>query len=181
MSRFLGTLVLAMFAGIAGANAQAYPTRPITLVVPFLRAAHQRLRHHGGTDAACRSGSRSAIENVGGAGGSIGVGRRACGAGRLHLRHRPMGYPCRQHHLQARLRSRKGFRADRAGFQQSATDGRQDDLPANTLGELVDLDAGQPRQDQFRQPERGGQCLRRAVQAPYHEGAVHSLSPPVRR
>ena len=34
MSRFLGTLVLAMFAGIAGANAQAYPTRPITLVVP---------------------------------------------------------------------------------------------------------------------------------------------------
>src|SRR5256885_1473713 len=35
--------------------------------------------------------------------------RRPCGAGRLHLRHRPMGHPCRQHHLQTRLRSGKGF------------------------------------------------------------------------
>jgi len=78
MSRFLGTLVLAMFAGIAGANAQAYPTRPITLVVPFPPG--------GSTDAAARImaermrvplGQPIVIENVGGAGGSIGVGRVA--------------------------------------------------------------------------------------------------------
>jgi tripartite-type tricarboxylate transporter receptor subunit TctC len=78
MSRFLGALVLAMFAGIAGAHAQNYPTRPITLVVPFPPG--------GSTDAAARImaermrvplGQTIVIENVGGAGGSIGVGRVA--------------------------------------------------------------------------------------------------------
>lgn len=78
MSRFLGALVLAMFAGIAGAHAQNYPTRPITLVVPFPAG--------GSTDAAARImaermraplGQTIVIENVGGAGGSIGVGRVA--------------------------------------------------------------------------------------------------------
>jgi tripartite-type tricarboxylate transporter receptor subunit TctC len=78
MSRFLGALVLAMFAGIAGAHAQNYPTRPITLVVPFPPG--------GSTDAAARImaermrsslGQPIVIENVGGAGGSIGVGRVA--------------------------------------------------------------------------------------------------------
>ena len=78
MSRFLGALVLAMLAGIAGAHAQSYPTRPITLVVPFPPG--------GSTDAAARImaermrsslGQPIVIENVGGAGGSIGVGRVA--------------------------------------------------------------------------------------------------------
>ena len=78
MSRFLGALVLAMCAGIAGAQAQNYPTRPITLVVPFPPG--------GSTDAAARImaermraplGQPIVIENVGGAGGSIGVGRVA--------------------------------------------------------------------------------------------------------
>jgi tripartite-type tricarboxylate transporter receptor subunit TctC len=78
MSRFLGALVLAMFAGLGGAHAQNYPTRPITLVVPFPPG--------GSTDAAARImaermrvplGQTIVIENVGGAGGSIGVGRVA--------------------------------------------------------------------------------------------------------
>ena len=78
MSRFLGALVLAMFAGIAAAHAQNYPTRPITLVVPFPAG--------GSTDAAARImaermraplGQTIVIENVGGAGGSLGVGRVA--------------------------------------------------------------------------------------------------------
>src|SRR5258707_33451 len=38
-----------------------------------------------------------------------GGARRPFGAERLHLRHRPMGHPCRQNHLQTRLRSGKGF------------------------------------------------------------------------
>ena len=78
MTRFLGALVLAMLAGIAGAQAQDFPTRPITLVVPFPPG--------GSTDAAARImaermraplGQPIVIENIGGAGGSIGVGRVA--------------------------------------------------------------------------------------------------------
>src|SRR3982074_3422304 len=78
MSRFLGALVLAFFSSLAGAQAQGYPSRPITLVVPFPPG--------GSTDAAARImaermraplGQPIVIENVGGAGGSIGVGRVA--------------------------------------------------------------------------------------------------------
>jgi tripartite-type tricarboxylate transporter receptor subunit TctC len=78
MSRFLVALVVAVFAGIGGAQAQSYPSRAITLVVPFPPG--------GSTDAAARImaermrgslGQPIVIENVGGAGGSIGVGRVA--------------------------------------------------------------------------------------------------------
>src|SRR4051812_18813122 len=64
--------------GVGNANAQNYPSRPITLVVPFPPG--------GSTDAAARImaermrttlGQSVVIENVGGAGGSIGVGRVA--------------------------------------------------------------------------------------------------------
>jgi tripartite-type tricarboxylate transporter receptor subunit TctC len=74
----LVALALAILAGIAGAQAQTYPSRPITLVVPFPPG--------GSTDAAARImaermraplGQPIVIENVGGAGGSIGVGRVA--------------------------------------------------------------------------------------------------------
>src|ERR1700674_17231 len=78
MRSFLVALVLATFASIVGAQAQNYPTRPITLVVPFPPG--------GSTDAAARIlaermraplGQPVVIENIGGAGGSIGVGRVA--------------------------------------------------------------------------------------------------------
>ena len=69
-------LSLVILAGAGGAEAQTYPSRPITLVVPFPPG--------GSTDAAARImaermrvplGQPVVIENVGGAGGSIGVGR----------------------------------------------------------------------------------------------------------
>src|SRR6266403_501475 len=78
MSRLLGALVLAIFSSLAGAQAQVYPSRPITVVVPFPAG--------GSTDAVGRIvaermrallGQPVIIENVGGAGGSIGVGRVA--------------------------------------------------------------------------------------------------------
>src|SRR5450631_4769695 len=78
MSRFLVTLVLAITAGIGGAQAQSYPSRQITLVVPFPPG--------GSTDVAARIlaermrpilGQSIIIENQGGAGGSIAVGRVA--------------------------------------------------------------------------------------------------------
>src|SRR5471030_3135972 len=81
MNRFLAALALAMMGGIPGAQAQTYPSRQITLVVPFPPG--------GSTDAAARImaermriplGQSVVIENVGGAGGSIGVGRVALAA-----------------------------------------------------------------------------------------------------
>src|SRR5438128_6620451 len=78
MKRLWVALSLTILAGAADAQAQAYPSRPITLVVPFPPG--------GSTDAAARImaermraplGQTIVIENVGGAGGSIGVGRVA--------------------------------------------------------------------------------------------------------
>ena len=78
MRRLSLALAFAALVGIAGADAQSYPTRPITLIIPFPAG--------GSTDAIGRIvaermraslGQPIIIENVGGAGGSIGVGRVA--------------------------------------------------------------------------------------------------------
>src|SRR5881227_2003322 len=78
MRRFLVALVLAIFAGIVAVQAQTYPSRSITIIVPFPPG--------GSTDTAARImaermrpllGQPIVIENVGGAGGAIGVGRVA--------------------------------------------------------------------------------------------------------
>jgi tripartite-type tricarboxylate transporter receptor subunit TctC len=79
--RMLLAIVLAVLAGLGPATAQdAYPSRPITLVVPYPPG--------GVTDTLARLladrmktilGQTIVIENVGGAGGSIGVGRIARG------------------------------------------------------------------------------------------------------
>src|SRR3979490_2841456 len=78
MRRLLLALGLGIFGGIVGAQAQTYPSRPITLVVPFPPG--------GSTDAAARImaermraplGQPVVIENIGGGGGSIAVGRVA--------------------------------------------------------------------------------------------------------
>ncbi len=71
-------MVCALFAVLPAAHAQNFPTRPITLIVPFPPG--------GSTDVAGRIladrmgtalGQPVVVENVGGAGGSIGVGRLA--------------------------------------------------------------------------------------------------------
>jgi tripartite-type tricarboxylate transporter receptor subunit TctC len=78
MRRLIIAIALTAFAGIAGAQAQTYPSRQITIVVPFPPG--------GSTDVAGRImaekmrpllGQPVIIENVGGAGGSIAVGRVA--------------------------------------------------------------------------------------------------------
>src|ERR1700755_2397191 len=78
MRRLFVALALTIVAAIAVAQAQTYPVRSLTLVVPFPPG--------GSTDAAARImaermraslGQPIVIENVGGAGGSIGVGRVA--------------------------------------------------------------------------------------------------------
>ena len=78
MAKLFGALALLVASGIASAQAQTYPSRQITLVVPFPPG--------GSTDVAARImaekmrpilGQPVIIENVGGAGGSIAVGRVA--------------------------------------------------------------------------------------------------------
>jgi tripartite-type tricarboxylate transporter receptor subunit TctC len=78
MRRLLSALATILVASIAVAQADTYPSRPVTLVVPFPPG--------GSTDAAARImaermraplGQSVVIENIGGAGGSIGVGRVA--------------------------------------------------------------------------------------------------------
>jgi tripartite-type tricarboxylate transporter receptor subunit TctC len=74
-----GAVALARtLAGVSAAAAQAYPTRPVTMVVGFAAG--------GGADVMARTiaepmrlslGQRVLIENVTGANGSIGVGRVA--------------------------------------------------------------------------------------------------------
>jgi len=70
------TFIAATFFGTAGASAQNFPTRPVTIVVPFAAG--------GPADAMARVigdrmrvslGQQVIIENVAGAGGSTGVGR----------------------------------------------------------------------------------------------------------
>src|SRR6187431_390376 len=78
MKKIAVAVALALLASVAAAQAQTYPSRPITLVVPFPPG--------GSTDAIARImaermrpilGQPVIIENVGGAGGSIAVGRVA--------------------------------------------------------------------------------------------------------
>lgn len=77
MSRLIAALFMIVCA-VATAQAQTFPSRPLSLIVPFPPG--------GSTDAAARImaermreslGQPIVVENVGGAGGSIGVGRLA--------------------------------------------------------------------------------------------------------
>jgi tripartite-type tricarboxylate transporter receptor subunit TctC len=78
MKKLVAAIALAAAAWIGGAQAQTWPTRPVTLLVPFPPG--------GSTDTAARIigdrmrpalGQTVVIENAGGAGGSIAVGRLA--------------------------------------------------------------------------------------------------------
>ena len=97
MKKLIGAIALAVLAGLAGAQAQTFPSRQITLVVPFPPG--------GSTDVAARImaekmrpilGQPVIIENSGRRRRQHrGRPRRARRAGRLHHRHRPVGHPRR--------------------------------------------------------------------------------------
>jgi tripartite-type tricarboxylate transporter receptor subunit TctC len=76
MRKFVLSVLFAVLASAAPASAQTYPSRPITIIVPFAAG--------GPSDAMARIlaermkttlGETLLVENVTGAGGSIGVGR----------------------------------------------------------------------------------------------------------
>jgi tripartite-type tricarboxylate transporter receptor subunit TctC len=139
MRALWAALSLLVIAGAADANAQSYPSRPITLVVPFPPG--------GSTDAAARImaermrsnlGQSIVIENVGGAGGSIGVGRVARAA--------PDGYTFDIGQWDTHVGSiiykldydlEKDFEPIALISNNPQLMVAKKDLPANTLGELV--------------------------------------------
>jgi tripartite-type tricarboxylate transporter receptor subunit TctC len=69
-------VLLASIAGVTHASAQTYPTKPITIVVPFAAGGpSDALARILGDRMKATLGQSFVIENVTGAGGSIGVGR----------------------------------------------------------------------------------------------------------
>src|SRR5437870_2529369 len=75
--RIGGTL---LFAGLSclGAQAQDYPTRPITILVPFAAGGpSDTLARNLGNTMSATLKQQMIIENVGGAGGTLGIARAA--------------------------------------------------------------------------------------------------------
>src|ERR1700749_718773 len=139
MRKHFVALALAIFAAIGSAQAQTYPVRSLTLVVPFPPG--------GPTDAAARImaermraplGQPIVIENIGGAGGSIGVGRVARAA--------PDGYTFDIGQWDTHVGSiiykldydlEKDFEPIGLVSNNPQLLVAKNDLPANTVGELV--------------------------------------------
>ena len=139
MRKLFAAAILVVLAGVTDAQAQTYPSRPITLVVPFPPG--------GSTDAAARImaermrsslGQPVVIENIGGAGGSIAVGRVARAA--------PDGYTFDIGQWDTHVGSiiykldydlEKDFEPIALVTNNPQLMVAKNDLPANTLGELV--------------------------------------------
>jgi tripartite-type tricarboxylate transporter receptor subunit TctC len=78
MKTGIWTIVIALVAGIAPLRAQDYPSRPITVVVPFPAGGASDVVARIVTNQMAKSlGQSFIIENVGGAGGTIGSARVA--------------------------------------------------------------------------------------------------------
>ena len=127
-------------AGAGLAWGQAYPTKVITIIVPFSAG--------GPTDTVTRLlaqamsktlGQQVIVENVGGAGGTIGATRAAKAA--------PDGYTLLLHHIgmattpdalpQAALPLDRGLRAHRPRHRRADDAGRRKEFPAKDLKELI--------------------------------------------
>ncbi len=138
MSRLIAALLMVVCAA-ASVQAQTFPSRPLSLIVPFPPG--------GSTDAAARImaermretlGQPIVIENVGGAGGSIGVGRLARSA--------PDGYTFDIGQWDTHVGSiiykldydlEKDFEPIALVSNNPQLLVAKNDLPAKTLGELV--------------------------------------------
>ena len=74
----LFAIALAALAGLAGTDAQSYPTRPVTLIVPFAAGGPADITGRIVADQFSRLlGQQFLVENVVGAGGTTGTTRAA--------------------------------------------------------------------------------------------------------
>ena len=178
--RRLLTILAAILLGLAStgiAAAQNYPTRPITMIVPFPAG--------GATDTLARFlaeqmrpilGQPVVIENVGRRRRQPRRRpRRALGRRRLHAEHRHLDHAYADRRpLRAAVRSVEGSRADHPDRQRAAVDRRQEG-PAGGRSEGADrLAEGQSRQGV-------GRHRRRRRDRPSHrhfvpEGDRHQIS-----
>jgi tripartite-type tricarboxylate transporter receptor subunit TctC len=77
----LGLVTLGLVATFAPAQAQQWPVRPVTVIVPFAAGGNTDVAARIFTDRLSqRLGQQFVVENKSGAGGSIGVGAMARGA-----------------------------------------------------------------------------------------------------
>jgi len=78
MKKLLIAAALALLAGASGAQAQDYPTRTITIIVPFAAGGPADVMGRIAADIISRHlGQSAVVENVGGAGGTVGTLRAA--------------------------------------------------------------------------------------------------------
>ena len=78
MRSVLAAVALLALAGVAGAQAQSYPTRAVTIVVPFAAGGPADITGRIVADQFARAlGQQFVIENVAGAGGTTGTTRAA--------------------------------------------------------------------------------------------------------
>ncbi len=78
MKQLLGIAFAMVVAGAASASAQTYPSKPVTIVVPFSAGGPLDTRARSLAEHMRSSlGQPIIIENVTGAAGSLGVGRVA--------------------------------------------------------------------------------------------------------
>ena len=95
MIRQFATLFAAALISLMGAtaSAQQYPTRPVTIVVPFAAGGPTDIVARSVADAMGRSvaGANFIVDNAAGAGGTIGVAKVARAA--------PDGYTLLVHHI----------------------------------------------------------------------------------
>src|SRR6204780_3282569 len=78
MRKLIVAIALALCAAVSSAHADTFPSRPITLIVPYPPGGSTDVTARIMADKMGQSlGQAVIVENVGGAGGSLGVGRVA--------------------------------------------------------------------------------------------------------
>jgi tripartite-type tricarboxylate transporter receptor subunit TctC len=78
MKRLTLSLALLALTAVTGAQAQNYPTRAVTIIVPFAAGGPADITGRIAADALSRQlGAQFVVENVGGAGGTTGATRAA--------------------------------------------------------------------------------------------------------
>src|SRR6187455_2235091 len=93
MKRHILAITLAAFAGIATAHAQSYPTRPVTVIVPYPAGGPtDQVARQIGQKLAAKLGQSFVIENISGGGTNI--------AGQRVARSAPDGHTLFVHNLQ---------------------------------------------------------------------------------
>jgi hypothetical protein len=172
----LAAVGAAGLAGVAPAvQAQAYPSKPITVIVPFAAG--------GPTDALARVlcqkmgeilGQQLIVENIGGAGGTIGVNKvaKANNDGQTllftHMGTLAVNYRALQ---VAALRQPEGPRADRPGRHQPDGAGHQEGPAGQGLRRVHGLREGQPEEGAVRHGRhRRGLASRRPDAEQHDEG-----------